>query len=225
MTFPRITFGLVFRVILIAGIIAVLWIAIANLMALIVTKGHIFTSINAPKATVAIVLGAGIRPDGTPSDMLRDRLLTAVDLYNSGNIKKILASGDHGTDTHDEVNAMKTFLLAHEVKPEDIFLDHAGFDTYDTMYRARDIFGVADAIIITQSFHIERALFIARSLHINAEGVSADRMEYLGIPYLTAREWLANAKALLQIVVHAKPKFLGDPILITGDGEVTWDEK
>lgn len=225
MRFPRVSFRHILRLGLIAFIAIVLWILAANIAAMVIANNHLYTADKSPKATVAIVLGAGIKDDGTPSDMLRDRLLTAVELYKAGKVKKILASGDHGTIDHDEANIMKDFLLARDVAPEDIFLDHAGFDTYDTMYRARDIFQVTDAIIITQDFHLRRAVFIARSLELETKGVSGDRMEYLGIPYLTAREWIANAKALFQIIVHAKPKYLGESIPITGDGRVTWDKK
>lgn len=223
MRLPRIPLQQVFRFGLAVFVAVLLWILAANIAAITMANNHLHIADESPEATVAIVLGAGIKDNGTPSDMLRDRLLTAVDLYKAGKVKKILASGDHGTVAHDETNIMKDFLLARDVAPEDIFLDHAGFDTYDTMYRARDIFQVTDVIIITQDFHLRRSIFIARSLGFEAEGVSGDRMEYLGIPYLTAREWIANAKALAQIIIHAKPTYLGEPIPITGDGRVTWD--
>lgn len=176
-----------------------------------------------PVAPVAIVLGAGLRPDGTPSDMLADRLSVAARLYRDGAVGVVLASGDNGSDEHDEVNAMRTYLLDAGVAPEDLFLDHAGFDTYDTMYRARHVFGVTEAVVVTQEYHLPRALYVARSLGIEAVGVSADLQPYVRQRWFSVRESFARVKAVLDVARGARPRFTGDPIDLSGDGRETWD--
>lgn len=176
----------------------------------------------APNADVAIVLGAKVWPSGTPSSMLQDRLLTSIELYRQGKIGKLLLSGDHGQVSYDEVNAMRAFVLDRGVPPEDVFMDHAGFSTYDTMYRARDVFQVRDALVVTQGFHLDRAVYTARALGLEATGVPADLHMYQGAARFAARDWVARCKALLQLhVLHSRPRFLGPPIPITGDGRVT----
>jgi len=178
-----------------------------------------------PPCQVAIVLGAGVRPDGSPSAMLEDRLATGVELYRAGKVKKLLLSGDHGRVNHDEANAMRRFVLAAGLPSQDVFLDHAGFSTYETMYRARDVFLVRDAIVVTQRFHLPRAVYTARALGLAAWGCEADRRPYLTATRSAAREWLARCKALLELhLTRPRPRFLGPTIPITGDGRATWDE-
>ncbi|MFA6018458.1 MAG: ElyC/SanA/YdcF family protein [Patescibacteria group bacterium] len=174
-------------------------------------------------APIAIVLGAGVKESGDPSDMLRDRLLTAVDLYHRGVVDKLLLSGDNGQIEYDEVNAMRIFVLAQNVPAEDIFLDHAGFDTYDSMVRAREVFGISSAIIVTQKYHLARALFLGRTEGIDAYGVIADRQRYLGAIRYQFREIFADVKAVLSVVFNVSPTYLGVPIDSTGDGRATWD--
>ncbi len=176
-------------------------------------------------APIAIVLGAKVKPDGVPSDILGDRLLTAVDLYDRGLVDKLLLSGDDGQLEYDEVNAMRLFVLDHGVAPEDIFLDHAGFDTYDSMVRAREVFGISSAIVVTQDFHLPRALYLARAEGIDVQGVSADRQTYVGILRYRIREIPASTKAVLNVFFDIAPTYLGQPIDSTGDGQVTWDEE
>lgn len=175
-------------------------------------------------AQAALVLGAYVFPDGTPSTMVEDRLITAYDLYQAGKVKKILISGDHGQIEYDEVNAMRRYLEAKGVPTEDIFMDHAGFDTYDSMYRARDVFQVDSAIVVTQAFHLPRAVWLARRLGLEAEGVVADRWEYAGAKYYATREVLARVKAFGEWASRQKPTFLGPVIPITGDGRATHDQ-
>jgi len=176
-------------------------------------------------APVAIVLGAKVKAGGEPSDILRDRLLSAIDLYRAGSVDKILVSGDDGQAEYDEVNAMRVYLLSADVDPDDIFLDHAGFDTYDTMIRASKVFGVTKAIVVTQAYHLPRALYLAKAFGIDAQGVAADRQTYRGMLRYEARELLADTKAVIDVVFHVSPHFLGDAIDIAGDGRVTWDEE
>jgi SanA protein len=144
-------------------------------------------------------------------------------LYNNGKVDKILVSGDHGQDDYDEVNSAKEYLLENNVKPEDIFLDHAGFDTYDSLYRARDIFQAESLVIVTQNFHLPRALYMSDKLGLNSCGVSADLHKYLGEGTRDRREILAKVKAWLNITFNSKPKYLGDKIPLSGSGLNTWD--
>lgn len=175
-------------------------------------------------AQVVLVPGAYVLPDGRPSTMVEDRLLAAYELYRGGKVKKILLSGDHGTVEYDEVNAMRRFLEEKGVPAEDIFMDHAGFDTYDSMYRARDLFQVRSAVVVTQGFHLPRAVWLARRMGLEAEGVVADRWIYAGAGYYEVREILARVKAFMEWAVHRKPVFLGPVIPITGDGRATHDQ-
>lgn len=176
-------------------------------------------------APVVIVLGAKVKADGQPSDILRDRLLTAIDLYRAGSVEKILVSGDDGQVEYDEVNAMRLYLLGADVDPDDIFLDHAGFDTYDSMIRASKIFGVTKAIVVTQAYHLPRALYLADAFGIDAQGVAADRQTYRGMLRYQVRELLADTKSVVDVIVGAPPHFLGEAIDITADGRATWDEE
>lgn len=178
---------------------------------------------SAPSATVAIVLGARVYPDGSPSPMLADRLEIGVELYRSGRVRKLLLSGDHGRAPYDEANAMRRWVLARGVPAEDVFTDHAGFSTFDTMARARDVFQVRDALVVTQPFHLERAVYTARALGIAATGVPADQHEYPAeTRRMSRREWFARAKALAQLhLLGSRPALLGPPIPIEGDGRAT----
>lgn len=177
----------------------------------------------APKAQVAVTLGALVQNDGKPSWMFADRLKQAITLYKLGHVRKILVSGDHGQTEYDEVNPAKQMLLQAGVKPQDIFLDHAGFDTYDSMVRAKQIFGVQTAIIISQHFHLPRALYIAKSVGIHASGLSADLRPYGNKIFYELREEGAKIKAFVDVERKAKPKFGGPPIPIEGDGRKSWD--
>lgn len=188
------------------------------------TRSAIYSAKDVPPAYVVIVPGASVLRNGTPSDILADRLTVAASLYATGKAEKVLVSGDNGQEGYDEVNVMRRFLLDKDVAPEDIFLDHAGFDTYDTMYRARHVFGITDAIVVTQRYHLYRALFVASHLGINATGVSSDLQPYIKQPWFSARETLSRVKAVVDVLTGAKPGYLGDPIDIRGDGRVTWDQ-
>lgn len=183
---------------------------------------------DAPPAQAVIVLGAYVDQRGEPCGMLYDRIATGVDIYSKGKVKKILMSGDHSLVDYDEVNNMRRYAHSWGVPPQDIFMDHAGFCTYDSMYRARDIFKVRSAIVVTQEFHLSRAVYIARKLGIEAVGVKADRREYdvSEMIRLRNREFLACQKAFLMVnVTKPPPFFLGPAIPIDGDGRATYDDK
>jgi len=170
-----------------------------------------------------LVLGARVDGSENVSPVFADRLDTAVSLYKAGLVRKILVSGDHGTIFYDEVNAGKDYLLEKNVLPDDIFLDHAGFDTYDSIYRAKNVFHLDKMLVSTQDFHLSRALYIAKRLDIDAWGCRADQRYYANIKYMTRREWFASIKAWLDINLGASSKFLGPMIDIEGDGHQTWD--
>lgn len=170
--------------------------------------------------STAIVLGAAVLRDKTMSPVLADRAQTALDLYTSGKVRKILVSGSSQTVESDEVSPVRRFLVAQGVAPQDIFLDHAGLSTYETMYRARYIFGIEQAVVVTQSFHLPRALFLANRFNISAVGVSADKRSYLRRNY--SREWLARPYAVWQIIAKKPARILGQKIPISGDGRTTW---
>lgn len=170
----------------------------------------------------AVILGAGVR-DGKPTPMLRDRLLVGIDLYKSGGVKKLIMSGDHGSTDYDEVNIMKSFAVDRGVPDEDIFMDHAGFSTYETIYRAREIFEADNIIIVSQKYHLYRALYIAEKLGIKSVGVSADLDTYRGQTKRDLREILARDKDFLKCIFKPKPTYLGDKIPVSGDGNLTND--
>lgn len=186
-------------------------------------QGKIYDAEAVPQKQVALVLGAGVHENGSLSDMFRDRNDVAIELYKSGKVQKILVSGDHGRKEYDEVNAAKEYLLSNGVEGKDIFLDHAGFDTYDSIYRARDIFQVDSMIIVTQGYHLPRALYIAKSLGMDAVGADAELRTYGREDYRNFREKFAVAKACLDVASGAKPKFLGEAIPISGEGFGSWD--
>ncbi len=178
----------------------------------------------APEAHTAIVLGAYVYPEGDLSAMLEDRVSTAVELYQQGKVRKLLMTGDHGQESYDEVNQMRLYAERLGVPPEDIFMDHAGFKTYESMYRADRVFQVKSALVVTQHFHLARAVFLARSRGIDATGVIADRRPYYRVKYNELREIPARAKDYLQVhVTKPLPTFLGPIIPIEGDGRTTHD--
>lgn len=170
-----------------------------------------------------LILGCGVLPNGEPTAMLHDRLMKGLELYESGAAPKIIVSGDHGTVEYDEVNAMKSFLIEKGVPSEDIFMDHAGFSTYESIYRARDIFEAQKIIIVTQKYHLYRALYLADSLDVDAVGVSADLRSYRGQAYRELREIAARDKDFLFALFKPEPTFLGESIPVWGDGNQTND--
>lgn len=185
-------------------------------------KKYITTLDDAPESDAVIILGARVYSDGKPSPVLQDRLDYGYELYINKKVKKILVSGDHGTKGYDEVNAMKDYLLDKGVPREDIFLDHAGFNTYDSMYRAKDIYGIETMIISTQQFHINRSIYIARNIGICAYGYPSEDKSAYNMNYLNFRENLAKVKAYIDTdIVKRKPKYLGDIISIKGSGTLT----
>lgn len=168
-----------------------------------------------------VVLGCGVRPDGQPSDMLADRIAQGVALYEKGASPKLLMSGDHSRSDYDEVNTMRNVAVEAGVPADDVFMDHAGFSTYESMYRARDVFGAKRIVIVSQRYHLYRALYVAERLGLDAYGVSADLRPYAGQEAREVREILARVKDFLTAIVQPPPTYLGDPISLSGSASVT----
>lgn len=171
-----------------------------------------------------IILGAGIVED-KPSHMLEDRLLEGIKLYQNNISDKIIMSGDHGRKEYDEVNVMKNYAIQRGVPSENIFMDHAGFSTYESIYRARDIFKARKVVIVTQKYHLYRALYIANQLGIEAYGVGADPRQYIGKTYREMREILARNKDFIKCIFKPEPTYLGETIPVNGNGDITNDDK
>ena len=169
-----------------------------------------------------IILGAGIWGD-KPSPMLEDRLLEGIKLYQNNVSDKIIMSGDHGRKEYDEVNIMKNYAIEKGIPSENIFMDHAGFSTYESIYRARDIFKAKKIVIVTQKYHLYRALYIANQLGIEAYGVGADPRQYVGATYRELREILARDKDFVKCIFKPEPTYLGDTIPVSGNGDITND--
>lgn len=170
-----------------------------------------------------LVLGAGLW-DGKPSPILKDRLKVAIDLYKKGIAKKIIMSGDHRSDDYDEVNVMKEYAINEGVLSSDIFMDHLGISTYDSIYRAKEIFLASKIIIVTQEFHLYRSLYLADKMGIDAIGVSATLRNYSGALGFEVREILARDKDFFKAMIKAKSKYLGDIVPVNGDGDITNDK-
>ena len=190
-------------------------------------RDQILTPDEAAKLTdvdCILILGCGVHSDGSPSDMLHDRLRRGVELYELGAAPKLLMSGDHGRKGYDEVDAMKHFAVDAGIDSDDVFMDHAGFSTYESMYRAKEIFQAKRIIIVTQEYHLYRAIYIAESLGLEAYGVSSDYRAYSGQFRMDVREILARVKDFGICVIRPKPTFLGEAIPIWGDGDLTNDE-
>lgn len=174
-----------------------------------------------------IIPGAYVYPSGRVSDILKDRLDTAVEVLRDNKDSKILVTGDHGQSSYDEVNGMRKYLEEKGVDTSNIFMDHAGFSTYESIYRAKEIFDVKKAIIVTQDYHLKRAVYIARKKGIDAYGVAADKHIYVDIKKYKVRESLARYKDFFLVnALKTKPKFLGDKIpVMSSDSRLTHDKK
>jgi len=213
------------------GIIVIIVIAIIilgiNIYVRLSTKNQIIEEdeySNLSDIDCIIILGAGIWGD-KPSPMLEDRLLEGIKLYQNGVSDKIIMSGDHGRKEYDEVNIMKEYAIEKGIPSENIFMDHAGFSTYESIYRAKDIFQAKKVVIVTQKYHLYRALYIANKLGLEAYGVGADPRQYVGAFNREVREILARDKDFIKCIFKPEPTYLGDIIPVSGNGDVTNDNK
>lgn len=199
----------IFPLTVITAIIAVL-ILVLPIYVKYTVKDEIYNqSINIPRKEFAIVLGAGVKKNGQPGSFLKQRLDDSVNLYNKGIIKKVLVSGDNGEKSYDEISAMNEYLVNAGIPQNKIFGDYAGFDTYSTMSRASKVFGIKDAVIVTQKFHLNRSVYLAQQKGINAVGYSSSSK---GQRKYFAREWFATIKSFFDCVIARKPKFLGKKV-------------
>lgn len=214
-----------FKYLLILGIIGLIFVFGINLYVKISVNNRIYSPdeySNIKHADCILVLGAGVWGD-KPSPMLEDRILTGIDLYNNEVAPKIIMSGDHGRKDYDEVNIMKKYAIEKGIKSSDIFMDHAGFSTYESIYRAKYVFGVNKMVIVTQKYHLYRALYIANRLGIEAYGVNSDPRYYKGQLYRDIREVLARDKDFVKSIFKPKSTYLGDAIPVSGNGDDTND--
>jgi SanA protein len=200
----------ILKIVILAGLVA---IVLPRLITTLFAFSRTYTTQTVSPAPVAIVFGAGLWRDGTPTTVLRDRIATAAELFFSGKVQKILMSGDNSYIDYNEPGAMHNYAISLGVPDEAIVLDYAGRHTYDTCYRAQAIFGVRQAILVTQKFHLPRALYICSALGMKVVGVPSDRQDYrLGsIAWWNLRELPATLTALLQVhITHPLP-ILGNP--------------
>lgn len=217
------------RRVCVAAVLTLVLLVSAHQYVIWSTADSIHSVADAPVRDVILVLGASVGPGGRPSPMLAERLRAAATLYHAGRGQKIIVSGDHGADDYDEVHPMARALEAAGVPPADIILDHAGFRTLDSTYRAKLVFGVDSMLVVTNPFHVPRAVFLAQSIGIDAAGVEAD----YDVHYSTwthtrhaAREVLARILAVLDVLVlRTPPNRLGPQIDWRGDGRVTRDRR
>lgn len=212
---------------IIIGIIILVFlilILIINSYVIDITKRKIKTAdeIEENNINCILILGAGVWGN-SPSHMLEDRLLEGVNLYNKGISSKIIVSGNHRDEQYNEVKVMKDFLIAKGIPSKDIFMDHAGFSTYDSFYRAKYIFKVKKLVVVTQKYHLYRSLYIAKKLKLEAYGVKADRRRYRKEIYRQLREILARNKGFFKCMLKPKSKVLGKQISIKGNGNITND--
>ena len=214
-------------VVLIFGILGVSAVGGINAWVKLTVDSRILTQQSAAElenVDCIIVLGCGVSASGNPSPMLEDRLKRAIALYEDGASPKLLMSGDHGRENYNEVAVMKRYAVDRGVPSEAVFMDHAGFSTYETMYRAKEIFCAQRVIIVTQQYHLYRALYIAKSLGMDAYGVSGDYRTYGGQMFRDIREILARVKDFGTSILKPDPTYLGKVIPISGSGELTNDE-
>jgi len=210
--------------IIITVIVLVMITVIINLYVILGTKNLIVGDDTKFEDNIdcILVLGAGIR-NNEPSPMLEDRLKTSIELYQKGVAPKILVSVDHEYKNYDEVNVMKNYLIEKGIPSEDIFMDHAGLSSYDSVYRAKKIFKANRIVIVTQKYHLYRSLYIAKTLDIDAHGVSADKRKYYGQLKRDIREYAARIKDFFKCLIKPNPTYLGEVIPINGNGDKTND--
>lgn len=211
--FVKRTFRFIGKLALALGALGLLGMLLPRLITSIYAKNRIYQKDDAPRERLAIVFGAGLRRDGTPTPILRDRVETAASLYTSGKVEKLLMSGDNSFLYYNEPEAMRQYAISLGVPDHAIALDHAGRRTYDTCYRAKAIFGMESALLVTQKFHLPRALFLCNALGLDAYGVEANNRNYWrGSLFIwNFREQLATVGAFLDVYVNSPMPVLGEP--------------
>lgn len=222
----KINIKKILKYILIIFITITMIILAINFYVIFSTRGQIIEDNNYSELKdidCIIVLGAGIWGD-KPSPMLEDRLLEGISLYENNISSKIIMSGDHGRKDYDEVNIMKNYAIEKGIPSEDIFMDHAGFSSYESIYRAKEIFEAKKVVIVTQEYHLHRVLYIANKLGLEAYGIAADSRKYAGAAYRELREILARNKDFVKCIFKPEPTYLGETIPVSGNGDITNDK-
>lgn len=206
------------KVVLGVVLAAVLAVGVANAVTIGTTRGdmHVVADLTDYNADAIVVLGASVHPDGTPSDMLRHRLDTAWALYDAGAADAIIVSGDNRAANYNESAAMKAYLVGLGIPSQDIYEDHAGYSTYESMYRARHVFGAQRIIVTTQAYHLYRSLYAAHGLGMEAVGVASDHGAYLNQTSYSLREVLARTKDFFNTLVQ-NPQGECGPIAAPGE--------
>ena len=214
-----------FKIAVYGAVILFTLVVLVNFYVKSSTEDYIFTSDSKiPTEKVGIIFGAGINGD-QPSKYLKDRLDAGIHLYNKNKIQKILLSGDNGREEYDELTIMKNYCYQHGVDTTKIYIDYAGFDTYSTLYRAKRIFKINSAILISQKYHLNRAVFIGRQNGLNVLGYSANKGAYRGYKYVRFREYFSIFKSAIDVFRHRKPRFLGTVIPIDGVSNFSKEDK
>ena len=216
----------VFKTIFIVGVVGLLLLLVINVYVRGTVKERIVSIEEAESLSdvdCIIVLGASVNNNEYPSPMLEDRLKRGIELYYKECAPKIIMSGDHGGLYYDEVNVMKNYAIKNGVPSEDVFMDHAGFSTYESMYRAKEVFGADKVIVVTQGYHLDRAVFIGKKMGLDVYGVSAKDIRYGGQFARDVREFLAIGKDFFTTLFNTEPTFLGDNYDLSGSGDVTND--
>ena len=217
----------IFKILIVIAIISIILVLSINFYVVGIAKNKMIKDNDyslLKDVDCILILGAGIWGD-KPSPMLQDRLDEGIKLYNEGIAPKIIMSGDHGREEYDEVNIMKEYAIEQGVPSEDIFMDHAGFSTYESIYRAKEIFDADNIVIVTQEYHLYRALYIADKLNINAYGVNSDPRKYSGQTFRELREILARNKDFINCIIKPEPTYLGESIPVSGNGDITNDKQ
>ncbi|MBO4407927.1 MAG: YdcF family protein [Clostridiales bacterium] len=224
----------IIKTLFISGLIAVIIFAALSGYCILSVKDKIYTydslssselcaELQKDPADAVIVLGCLVYNDTTPSPMLDRRIQMGIKAYKLGLARKILLSGDHGQKDYDEVNVMRKVALENGVPSEDIFMDHAGFSTYETMYRAGHVFGIKRAVVVTQNYHLYRSVYNAINLGVESIGIDSGNEGFVINPKSYPREFLAQAKDVVKCIFKPESTYVGDPIDIKGNGEVTLD--
>ena len=214
------------RALLAVALAAVVAVAVANIVTVTASRGNVHTVsqvaaelADAP-ADAVVVLGASVHADGTPSDILADRLEVAVDLYKAGAARAVIVSGDNRSSHYNESDAMKAFCVEAGVPSEDVYVDRGGVGTYESMYRARAVFGAERIIVATQAYHLYRAMFTADCLGMETWGVACDKGAYDNQQMYSAREVMARAKDFYAALLHLPVDTAGETVSLTDSGDM-----
>jgi SanA protein len=216
-------FGRLGKFLVVTGFLGIILVFLLDFWVVASTRDQIREFFDLDEAECILVLGAGVWENNQPSPMLKDRLDRSVELFEKGVAPYLVMSGDHGQKEYDEVNVMKDYAIKAGIDSDKIYMDHAGFSTYESLYRIKHIFKAQKIIIVTQKYHLYRALFIANALGLDAVGVAAEEINYSGQQFRDLREILARNKDILSAVFKPAPTYLGDPIPLGSGGDLTND--